>query len=435
MRAPILPRRVPKTGTVDYPARVETEKKPRFGLLPRIVVAVALGIICGQFFPEPLTRVFVTFNGLFSNALGFLIPLLIVGLITPAISELGRGAGRLLAITAAIAYLSTLLGGFMGYGAGLLTLPPLLENAPTEALTNPEEVALEPYFSIEMPPLMEVMTALLLAFVIGVTLTFMNSTVIHQGFVEFREIITTVIWAVIIPLLPVYIFGIFLNMAATGQAWVVISTFLGVIILVFILTAVLLLIQYSVASLVAGGNPLSKLKTMLPAYFTALGTSSSAATIPVTLRQTVEMGVARPIASFVIPLGATIHLGGSMVKIVSFSLAIAMLFGMQIPTGLFIGFIFMLGIIMIAAPGVPGGAIMTAAGLLTSMLGFNEVQVGLMIATYIAIDSFGTATNVTGDGAIARIIDRIAQRDPRLAPADTGSGPDGSPDLDDVGSR
>ncbi len=199
-----------------------------------------------------------------------------------------------------------------------------------------------------------------------------------------------------------------MNMTAAGQVWEVVTTFAGVIVLVFALTVVLLLLQYAVAGAIAGKNPLRSLRTMLPAYATALGTSSSAATIPVTLRQAMEMGVRRPVASFVIPLCATIHLAGSTTKIVAFSLAVMFLSGTAVNVPVFIGFILMLGITMVAAPGVPGGAIMTAAGLLTSMLGFTEPQVGLMIATYIAIDSFGTATNVTGDGAIAMVVDKLS---------------------------
>ena len=199
-------------------------------------------------------------------------------------------------------------------------------------------------------------------------------------------------------------------MTQGGQVLTVIATFLGVVVFVFILTWIMLLLQYLVAGAVARRNPLRMLSTMLPAYLTALGTSSSAATIPVTLRQSIKSGTSEPVASFAIPLCATIHLAGSTIKITCFSLAVMMLSDIPIDPALMVGFICMLGVMMVAAPGVPGGAIVTAAGLLQSMLGFNEAQVGLMIATYIAIDSFGTATNVTGDGAIAAIVDRIISR-------------------------
>ncbi|MBO3143214.1 dicarboxylate/amino acid:cation symporter [Dermatophilus congolensis] len=383
----------------------------KFGLLPRILFAIVLGIACGQFFPHELTRVFVTFNGVFGNFLSFIIPLIIVGLITPAISELGKGAGKWLAVTAAIAYVSTISSGLLGWATSTVVLPHLLAGRSVSSVTNPADSLLKPYFTIEMPPVFNVMTALVLAFMVGVALTTIRGDVLLRGFCELREMVNKVISAVVIPLLPIYIFGIFLNMTAVGEVFNVITTFLGVIVMVFALTWVVLFVQYAIAGLVARRNPLVLLKTLLPAYVTALGTSSSAATIPVTLRQTVKTGVSEPVASFTVPLCATIHLAGSTVKIVSFSLAVMMLSGKTVDPWLFLGFILMLGITMVAAPGVPGGAIMTAAGLLASMLGFTDPQVGLMIATYIAIDSFGTATNVTGDGALATIVDKLVLRD------------------------
>ena len=377
----------------------------KIGLLPRILIAIVLGILCGLFFPLWLTQVFITFNGIFGNFLGFIIPLIIVGLITPAISELGKGAGKWLAITSAVAYGSTLFAGLLALFVSLALFPLLLKPRQVGELGNP---LLMPFFSIDMPPVFGVMTALVLSFVIGVGLTLMDKNVLQTGFVEFREIVNRVISSIIIPLLPLYIFGIFLNMTVAGQVFTVITTFLTTVVLVFGLTIVLLLIQYTVAGFIAKKNPFRMLGTMMPAYATALGTSSSAATIPVTLRQAIKMGVSEPVASFVVPLCATIHLAGSTVKITSFSLAIMVISGIPIDMLTMVGFIFMLGITMVAAPGVPGGAIMTAAGLLSSMLGFTDAQVGLMIATYIAIDSFGTATNVTGDAAIAMVIDKLS---------------------------
>lgn len=399
-----------------------TSRRRSIGLLPKILIAIVLGIVCGLFFPEWLTRAFVTFNGLFGNFLSFIIPLIIVGLITPAIAELGKGAGKWLAITAAIAYGSTLFAGFLGFATSMAVYPTLLAGKTAQSVTNPEDALLTPYFTVEMPQLMGVMTALILAFVVGVGLTLVDGEVIRRGFVEFRDIVNRVISGVLIPLLPLYIFGVFLNMTAAGQVWNVITTFMGVIVMVFALTVVLLLIQYAIAGAFFKKNPLSMLKTMLPAYATALGTSSSAATIPVTHRQAISMGVSGPVASFAIPLCATIHLAGSTLKITCFSLAVMFLYGKPIDVPTIIGFILMLGIMMIAAPGVPGGAIMTATALLSTMLGFTEPQVGLMIATYIAIDSFGTATNVTGDGAIAAIVDTLTRRS-RTTEAETVTTP------------
>lgn len=386
----------------------ETSPKQRkFGLLPQIIVAIVLGVVFGQFMPDWLTRVFVTFNGIFGEFLNFIIPLIILGLIAPAIAELGKGAGRWLAVTAAIAYTSTVVAGLVGWGTSMLVLPQVLPEGGAEGLTNPEEALLAPYFTLEMPPLFGVMSALVFAFIVGVALTAIKSEVILKGAVEFRGIVNLVISKTLIPLLPLYIFGIFLNMTQGGQVAAVIGTFLGVVVFVFILTWLMLLFQYGVAGAVSRRNPFKMLGTMLPAYATALGTSSSAATIPVTLRQALKIGVRQPVASFVIPLSATIHLAGSTIKLTCFALAIMMLYGMEIAPLTILGFILMLGVFMIAAPGVPGGAVMTALGLMQTQLGFDPTQQALMIATYIAIDSFGTATNVTGDGAIAVIVDKL----------------------------
>ncbi|AQP45671.1 dicarboxylate/amino acid:cation symporter [Tessaracoccus flavus] len=391
----------------------QSTTKFQFGLLPRIIVAILLGIAFGLVLPDAVVRIFVTFNHVFGQLLNFVIPLIIVGLIAPAIADLGRGAGKWLAVTAGIAYGSTLTAGLIAFGASMLVLPRVLDGQAAESLTNPEDALLAPFFELQITPLFGVMSALVLAFIVGIGITAVPGDVMRRGFDEFREIIGLVISKMIIPLLPIYIFGIFLNMTRAGQVFTVITTFLGVIVFVFILTVVVLLLQFSVAGAVAGKNPLRMLVTMLPAYMTALGTSSSAATIPVTLRQAIKLGVTPAVASFTVPLCATIHLAGSTLKITSFSIAVMLLFGIPIDPATMIGFVLMLGIMMVAAPGVPGGAIMTAAGLLTSMLGFTDPQVGLMIATYIAIDSFGTATNVTGDGAIATVVDRLISRTSR----------------------
>ncbi|OKL54456.1 sodium:proton antiporter [Bowdeniella nasicola] len=383
-------------------------KEFRIGLLPRIGIAIVAGILIGLFAPDWLTRIFVTFNVVFGQFLSFAIPLIIVGLITPAIASLGRGAGKWLGITAGIAYLSTLLAGLLALVVGVLVYPYILSVGNIEDQGNPEDALLAPFFKLEMPPVFSVMTALVLAFVLGVGLTITKGRALYDATVEFREIINKVISTIIIPLLPIYIFGIILNMTVAGEVFRVIGTFLSIIVLVFALTLVVLLVQYTIAGVMNKKNPLVMLKTMLPAYVTALGTSSSAATIPVTLRQAMKMGVSEPVAYFVVPLCATVHLAGSTLKITSFALAIMYISGIEINIGLMIGFVFMLGITMVAAPGVPGGAIVAASGLLTSMLGFTEPQVGLMIATYIAIDSFGTATNVTGDGALAAIVDKLS---------------------------
>ena len=257
---------------------------------------------------------------------------------------------------------------------------------------------------------MDVMTSLVLAFTLGLGMSVINGATLKGAMEDFKDIINKVITGVIIPLLPLYIFGIFLNISNSGQVSGVLGVFVKIIVMIFFLTIVLLFIQFFIAGIVSKKNPFRLFRNMLPAYMTALGTQSSAATIPVTLEQSIKNGVNRELAAFVIPLCATIHLSGSTMKIVACAMAIMLMSGMPISFGVMAGFIFMLGIAMVAAPGVPGGAIMAALGLLQSMLGFDETAQGLMIALYIAMDSFGTACNVTGDGAIAVIMDRINKK-------------------------
>lgn len=387
-------------------------KKLKISLLTKVILAIAAGVLFGQFLPAGIARLFVTFNSLFGNFLSFAIPLIILGLVAPAIGELGKGAGKLLAITALIAYGSTIFSGFFTFISGSAIFPHLLPvNAELTAMENPGDFMLTPYFVVAMPPLMDVMTALLLSFTIGLGLSYIPGTALRDAFADFKDIITRLIESVIIPLLPIHIFGIFLNMTVSGQVMSIIGMFLKVIVVIFVLHVMLLLIQFMIAGSVSGKNPLKLLKNMLPAYATALGTQSSAATIPVTLAQTIKNGVRENIAIFTVPLCATIHLSGSTMKITACAMAILIMSGEPVTFSQMAGFIMMLGITMVAAPGVPGGAIMAALGILQSMLGFNETLQALMIALYIAMDSFGTACNVTGDGAIAIVVDRIAGKE------------------------
>lgn len=382
-------------------------------ILVWVLVAIVLALVLGSIkvgdshlVPVAVGRVFATFSAIFSQFLSFSIPLIIIGLVTPAIADLGRGAGKWLGITAALAYASTLFAGFLTYLVAAIVFPKLLSNGLAD-VTEPGS-ALESFFTIEMPAAVPVMTALLLSFVVGIGLAMIPRGVMRKGFIEFRAIITKLIERIIIPLLPLHIFGIFLNLTYTGEAWDIMRTLVRVVVVVLLLEVVILLTQYIVAGAIGKKNPITSLLTMMPAYLTALGTSSSAATIPVTLRQAKKNGISDAVASFTIPLCATIHLAGSTSKIFAFAFAIVITQGIDVGPVQWVGFIFMLGITMVAAPGVPGGAIMAATGLLSSMLGFDDAQVALMIATYIALDSFGTATNVTGDGAIAIIVDRMA---------------------------
>lgn len=379
-------------------------------LLFKVFLAIVLGIVFGQVLPESINRFFTTFNAFFGQFLSFSIPLIIMGLIMPAISDLGKGAGKLLLITALIAYGSTLFSGFMTYFTASNIFPSLLEshvNNVSQVTESGRE--LSPYFSINIPPILDVMSALVLAFVIGLGLSFQEKSTLKLVVKDFQKIIMQLIEKVIVPLLPLFILGIFVSMSFNGKVFSILSVFISIIGVIFGLHILLLLLQYTIAGFLTKKNPIKLLSTMMPAYFTALGTQSSAATIPVTLKQSLKNGVSEKIAGFVIPLCATIHLSGSIMKITACAMALMILQGIPFTFTLFAGFIFVLGIAMIAAPGVPGGAIMAAVGILQSMLGFNEEMIGLMIALYIAMDSFGTACNVTGDGAISLVVDKITR--------------------------
>lgn len=379
-------------------------------LLFKVFLAIVLGIVFGQYLPESINRVFTTFNAFFGQFLNFAIPLIIMGLIMPAISDLGKGAGKLLLLTAGIAYGSTLFSGFMTYFTASNIFPILLESHVNDAAqisdSSPE---LLPYFTINIPPALDVMTSLVLAFVIGLGLAAQEKSSLKLVVKDFQKIIMQLIENVIVPLLPLFILGIFVSMSFSGKVFSILSIFISIIGVIFALHILLLMLQYTIAGILTKKNPLKLLATMMPAYFTALGTQSSAATIPVTLKQALKNGVSEKIAGFVIPLSATIHLSGSIMKITACAMALMILHGIPFDFTLFAGFIFVLGIAMIAAPGVPGGAIMAAIGILQSMLGFNEEMLGLMIALYIAMDSFGTACNVTGDGAISLVVNEITK--------------------------
>lgn len=381
-------------------------KKLKIGLLGKILIAIVLGVCSGLLAPAWLVRIFLTFNGIFSQFLGFAIPLIIVGLVTTAIGDIGKGAGKMLLVTVLIAYGSTVFAGVVSYLTGASLFPSMIETgASLQEIGGAEELL--PYFSVNIPPLMNVMTALVLAFTLGLGIAALDSDYLKNAAKDFEQIIVKTIKVAIIPLLPLYIFGIFLNMTFVGQVFSVLTVFIKIIGIIFLIHIGILILQFAIAGGFAKKNPFKLLWNMMPAYFTALGTQSSAATIPVTLEQTCKNGVSEDIAGFTVPLCATIHMSGSTLKIVACALALMIMQGMEYDFGMFMGFICMLGITMVAAPGVPGGAIMASLGLLQSMLGFDQEAQALMIALYIAMDSFGTACNVTGDGAIAIIVDKL----------------------------
>ena len=380
----------------------------KIGLLPRIVIAIVMGILIGNVLSEGWVRVFVTFNYVFSQFLGFLIPLIIIGLVTPAIADIGKAAGRLLLLTVGLAYADTIIAGLLAFTTGSMLFPMLIDTEASMAVEKAK--TLDPYFQLNIPAILDVMAALVSSFVVGIGIAYTNSPMLKKGFTEFRNIIEKTIQVAIIPLLPLYIFGIFLGMSFTDEAYHIIVVFAKIICIIFVLHIVIIAYEFLIAGGLSRKNPLRLLLNMLPAYFTALGTSSSAATIPVTLRQTKKNGVSDDIASFCVPICATIHIAGSMMKITCCALTVCLISNLPHDFPLFLHFIFLLAICMVAAPGVPGGAAMAALGPLAGVLGFTPEAQALIIALYIAMDSFGTACNVTGDGALAIIINCLHRK-------------------------
>ena len=381
--------------------------KLRFSLLARIVLAIALGVSLGGLLPAPAIRAVNTFSGLFDQFIRFMVPLIIIGLVTPAIAETGRKAGKMLLATVAIAYVSTLIAGIFSYSVSISLFPSLVERG-TNAV-DAVGAAFPAYVKIAIPAIVDVMSALVLSFLFGLGIVFFDAQTLKSSAIEMRNIVNGAIAKVIVPLLPFYIFAIFLDMAAAGKVKTVLVAFAAIVIVEALLTLAMIIVQYCIAGAVARTNPVKAIVKMIPAYFTALGTSSSAATIPVTRNQAIAAGVRPEIADFTVPLCATVHLAGSMIKLTACAVALILIGGdlAKLDVFVFAQFIALLGMMMVAAPGVPGGAVMASLGLAEAVLGFDKEQIALFITLYIATDSFGTACNVMGDGAISLIINRL----------------------------
>lgn len=384
-------------------------KKLKIALIWKVLIACLLGCLLGRVLPVPAIRAFVTFNYIFSQYIGFMIPLIIVGLVTPAISRMGTAAGKMLLFTIVLAYFSSVLAGTFSYGVSTTVFPGLLGDVRMD-VGSVDSDTVEPFFILDIPAVMSVTSALVLAFLTGILITVTGKGYLRNVVYDFEELVTKAISATLIPLLPIYIFGIFLKMSCTGEILPVLNVFAKIIAVIFAMSIVWLVAIFCISGAISRSNPFKSIVSMLPAYFTALGTSSSAATIPVTLSCVRKCGVSEPVGNFSVPLCATIHMPGSMMKITACAITIMMLQGMPFSFDLVLRFVMMLAITAVAAPGVPGGVIMASLGVLSSVLGFDETAQALMITLYIVMDSFGTACNVMSDGALALIIDRTFKK-------------------------
>jgi Na+/H+-dicarboxylate symporter len=385
-------------------------------LISKLFLGIAIGIIIGLFAPLPIIQILITAKYIISQLISFIIPLLILFFITSGIAHLSKNSGKLLGKTVALSYLSTLIAGTLAFFIASTLFPALLHDA--DSLPT-AKIIVEPFLKLEIAPLMQIMTALTLAFIFGIGISVTQADTLRKFSDQGRDIIELFLQNILIPALPFYIASVFADMAAKGTVFDTLKTFSVILIAVIVMHWIWLALQFTTAATITGRSPIQLFRTMLPAYFTAVGTMSSAATVPVTLRQTKKMGVSDSIANFVVPLCANIHMSGSVISIASVAVAVMLMtHGAAVPTLLeALPFLAMLGITMVAAPGAPGGAVMASVGLLGSMLGFTQEMIALQIVLHLAQDSFGTACNVTGDGVIALIIDKISDNEANLAPA------------------
>ncbi len=390
-------------------------KKIKLGLVSKLVIAIIIGIILGnmKFLPANLLRVLITLSSLFGEFLNFIIPLMIIGFVVKGIAELSEGAGKLLGITALTAYCSTLIAGTIAYFVAKNLFPTFITAELIEKVKGNVE-PLTPFFKINLTPMLDVTSAVVFAFIMGLSISWLKGNgrgkVLFEVFDDFEAIISKVLSKVIIPLLPLFIAGNFTNMSYTGSVFSVLSIFWKVFVIVIILHLLYVSLMFTVSGTYAGKNPFRLIRNQVNGYMTAIGTQSSAATIPVNLKCAEKNGVSEDIRNFVVPLCATIHLAGSMITIISCSVAVLLMNGINFNFGTVFGFIAMLGVAMVAAPGAPGGAIMSALPFLPMVGITTEVMQQLMITLYLTQDSFGTAANVSGDNAIAVFIDKLYTR-------------------------
>lgn len=392
------------------------ENKRKLGLVPKLIIAIMLGILIGQFLPEGFCRLVVTLSGLFSTFLKFVIPLMILAYVTMGIADLSQGAGKLLLITVAIAYGSTLIAGTASFLVADNLFPSFMSAGALEQIAATADASLSSYFSISLEPVLDTLSAVALAFVLGLCLSTMRGkelgNSLYNGISDFSKIIDKVLHTVIIPLLPLYICGTFVDMTKSGKTFAILSILWKVFLVVIIMHLICIAIQFCIAGAVSKKNPLTLIKNQIPGYTTALGTQSSAATIPVNLQCAETDGVCEQIRNFVVPLCANIHMAGSMITITACATAVCLMNQLPISLSTVIPFIMTLGIAMVASPGAPGGSIMTALPFLYMIFGAeagdpNGPICAIMVALYITQDSFGTACNVSGDNAIGVIVDTI----------------------------
>ena len=382
--------------------------KIKVGIVGRLFIAMAIGAVIGRFAPVWAMRSLNSFSATFGQFIKFFVPFIVVGLVTPAIAETGKGAGKLLLATMGIAYASTIFSGAFAFGVVDAIFPRILTSGTLSEISAVQ--AFKPYFVLEIPPLMGITTALFTAFIFGLSMVAIDAPYLKRTFDEIRSAVTLTISKAFMPLLPLYILAVIADLTASGKLAAVGGGCIAIMVTALCVTSLVLIIQYTVAGVISGRNPFKALWNMLPAYLTGWGCCSSAATLPVTLKQTRKNGVSGKIADLVIPLCANVHLAGSMANMVVYTAGFIVLGGGAISLGHYVEFMFMLSVIAVASPGIPGGVVLASATIAETALGFTPERYALVIATYMALDGMGTACNLTGDGAIALIVDRFNSR-------------------------
>lgn len=380
------------------------------GSLPfRLVLGVIIGIIVGQFAGERVMNVVVTVKYILNQVIVFCVPLIIIGFIAPSITKLGNSASKMLGVAIVIAYASSVGAALFSMFAGYGLIPHLSIVTEVEGLKELPEIV----FQLDIPQIMPVMSALVFSMLLGVAATWTKASTITQVLMEFQKIVLDIVTKIVIPILPVFIAFTFCALSYEGTITKQLPVFIQVVLIVMVGHFIWLALLYGLGGLYSGKNPISVLKNYGPAYITAVGTMSSAATLAVALRcaKKSEPSLRDDMVDFGVPLFANIHLCGSVLTEVFFVMIVSKILYDKVPTmGTMILFCALLGIFAIGAPGVPGGTVMASLGLITGILGFNETGTALMLTIFALQDSFGTACNVTGDGALTLMLTGFAEK-------------------------
>ncbi len=378
-------------------------------LIVKLLLGVIVGIIIGLYANEQVIGVINTIKFLIGQIIFFIVPLIILGFITPAITKMKSNASKMLGTMLGLSYSSSVGAALFSMIAGYILIPKLNIVTAVEGLKEIPALI----FKVEIPPVVSVMTALVLSIVVGLAVIWTNSKKTEELLDEFNEIMLSVVYKIVIPILPIFIASTFATLSYEGSITKQFPVFLKVIVIVLIGHYIWLAVLYLLGGAVSGKNPWNLLKYYGPAYVTAVGTMSSAATLPVALSCAKKSNVLHDdVADFAIPLGATTHLCGSVLTEVFFVMTVSkILYGSLPSVGTMILFVFLLGIFAVGAPGVPGGTVMASLGIIISVVGFDETGTALMLTIFALQDSFGTACNVTGDGALALILNGIFKKD------------------------